>query len=86
MNKTTKSQTTERPPIPQMIVPGTLCKGPKSEYIQFELKLPLIKLKFMVIIPPNGEKQAPVYIRCRYDWTQDEKPGSKQIGNGPIDE
>jgi len=70
---------------PQIIVEGNLKHGPTSDIIVFKLRLLIIDLTCVVTVPPEGETKAPVYVKFRIDYSQNQPPGSVVISDHASD-
>ena len=70
---------------PQIIVEGNLKHGPTSDIIIFKLRLLIVDLTCVVTIPPDGETKAPVYVKFRIDYSQNQPPGSVVISDAGTD-
>lgn len=77
-NRGYRSQDKEQDP--QIIVEGNLREGQRSDYITFRLHLWICVLTFKVILPPEGETKAPVYISFFLDRSKEDAPGTVRIG------
>jgi len=62
---------------PQVVVTGTLkpAEGGKSEIIVFTVPLALFELVCIVNIPPEGETNAPCYIKFKVKRKDKERNG-----------
>jgi hypothetical protein len=67
--------------LPQRKFEGILRKTQRSAIITFELTVfRLVKLKFLVVVPEEGQTRAPVYVRFWVDPEQGDAPGATMEG------
>ena len=66
---------------PQIIVEGNLRHGPTADVIVFKLRILIVDVTCVVTIPPDKETKAPVYVKFRIDYSQNQPPGSVIISD-----
>ena len=66
---------------PQIILEGNLRQGAKADVIVFKLRILIVDVTCVVTIPPDGETKAPVYVKFRIDYSQNQPPGSVIISD-----